>query len=222
MFKIKEIRPNIFLMDFENGDDLAMHFLRYQEYYESASPKYRGHAFELLDFMRWYANKYGGGCFTYTTDWGGFNIPGEIIFEVNEKGIPDPNKYDETMANIYKECHSKAEKFYLIGTVGEDSSVVQHEIAHGFFYTKPEYKKEMEALVKELPNDVRHSVADVLKEMGYAPGVIVDEIQAYLSTGILPKMRDAKSYRKPFVKTFERYYNLGLQLRVSKQTSLKR
>ena len=91
-FKIKEIKPNIFLFEFKHNYDMCMHFLRYQEYYESSSPKYRGKAFEIFDFMRWYSLKYGKGAFTYVDDWDGFNIPSHIIWSLwNLNLIPDKN-----------------------------------------------------------------------------------------------------------------------------------
>ena len=42
IFKITEVKPRIFLFEFKNHYDMCMYFMRYQEYYESASPKFRG------------------------------------------------------------------------------------------------------------------------------------------------------------------------------------
>jgi hypothetical protein len=55
-----------------------MTFLRYQEFYESPSKKFRGKSYKLLDFMKWYASE-NDGIFTYPRDWAGFNFPGSII-----------------------------------------------------------------------------------------------------------------------------------------------
>ena len=35
-FKIKEVRPYVFLFEFTDQYDMSMHFLRYQEFYESS------------------------------------------------------------------------------------------------------------------------------------------------------------------------------------------
>src|SRR5260221_11581605 len=115
-FIIKEVRPRIFLFEFSNHYDMCMHFLRYQEFYESSSPRFRGKSFELLDFMKWYTYKYGGGSFSYPNDWNGFNIPGDIIQKVNSLGINDRNIYDYEMMMAWNKCNTEAngEKFYII------------------------------------------------------------------------------------------------------------
>lgn len=187
-----------------------MHFLRFQEYYESASPQFRGKQFEIFDFMKWYSKKYGGGVFTYPMDWGGFNIPCEVILDVFPE-IPDLNKYDKAMWEGYQQCQelagSKEARFYIIGAIGKGETL-KHEIAHGFFYTTPEYKKEMTKLVQALDPELRKQANSVLSKMGYTSKVYVDEIQAYMSTGLLdefdPKL---KKLRKPFIEVYRKYYD---------------
>lgn len=215
-FELQEIRPKIFLMAFKTRYDLAMYFLRYQEFYESPSPKYRGKKFEILDFMKWYSTKYGNGVFTYPDDWAGFNIPGSVIKEVWDLGISDRNEYDTEMWQIYSDCHKKSQgDFYLIGAENrsEDLVTLKHEIAHGFFYTIPEYKDTMTELVKGLAPELRKFMNTELKKLGYTPKVYVDETQAYMSTGLLfgpehksdlvPQLEEG---RKPFVKLYKHYY----------------
>lgn len=192
-----------------------MHFLRYQEYYESASPKFRGKNFEIFDFMRWYSKKYGKDSFTYAKDWGGFNIPSKVISEVYPN-ITDYNKYDNAMYQAYIACNlqlgqvTNNPKFYIIGAVGKGTTL-KHEVAHGFFYTVPEYKKEMTVLVKALPIDIRKSINKTLVKMGYTPKVFIDETQAYMSTGLYvennPKFESKlKKERAPFIALFNKYY----------------
>lgn len=214
-FTIEQVKPNIFLFSFKDYYDMAMHFLRYQEYYESTSPKFRSKSFEIFDFMRWYSKKYGKDAFTYPKDWGGFNIPSNIIFDMwNEHKIIDKNKYDYAMWNAWQECYSESDKkqFYIIGAVGKGVTL-KHEIAHGFFYTVPEYKKEMIALVKALPFKLRKSINKTLSKMGYTAKVFVDETQAYMATGFSvlckenPKLElKLKKARAPFIKAYKKYY----------------
>ena len=215
-FELQEIRPKIFLMSFENHYDLAMHFVRYQEFYESPSPEFRGKKFELLDFMRWYSFKHGNGVFTYPVDWAGFNIPGSIIKEIWDLGISDRNIYDYEMLQVYRECLDKSGgDFYLIGTESkskESTITLKHEIAHGFFYTTPEFKKESTKLVKELNPELRQYINGELKELGYTPKVYIDETQAYMATGLpmdddnTDNYRQLEAARKPFIKLFKQYY----------------
>ena len=179
-----------------------MHFLRYQEFYESSSSKFRGKAFTIFDFMKWYSKEFGDGAFTYTTDWAGFNIPGSVIADMLwQHGILDPNDYDKTMEEIWEECNKKSEdgRFYLIG-VSDEGQVLEHEISHGYFYLYPEYKKEMTKLVKALPKEIKTKMKSTLKSMGYTKEVYVDEMQAYLATG-LPDVFENEwvEERKPFV-----------------------
>src|SRR6266481_838206 len=119
-YKVKQVKNRIYLAEFESHYDLCMFFLRYQEFYESPNPKFRGKTFELLDFMEWYA-KDRKGCFTYPIDWGGFNLPSKIISKVHSLGITDKNKYDDEMFRL----HGRLEKesngdYYLIGASSND------------------------------------------------------------------------------------------------------
>lgn len=57
--------------------DLAMTFLRAQEWYES--PKFHHKLFTLEEYMRWYSKAYGKGAFTYPKDWSGFNVPSAAV-----------------------------------------------------------------------------------------------------------------------------------------------
>ncbi len=212
-FTIEEVKPSIFLFLFKDYYDMSMHFLRYQEYYESASPKFRGKNFEIFDFMRWYSKKYGKGAFTYPKDWGGFNIPGEVITKVYPN-IIDYNKYDNAMWQAYMDCSlkrgniSKNPQFYIIGATNKGPTL-RHEIAHGFFYNISEYKKEMTALVKSLKPSVRKHINKTLKNMGYTPKVYIDETQAYMATGLVEAFGSSICLldRKPFIKLYKKYYD---------------
>lgn len=209
-FVIKEVKPGIFLFEFNHHYDMCMYFLRYQEFYESASPKYRGKSFQIFDFMKWYSLKYGKGAFTYPDDWNGFNIPGNIIFDMwNQHLIPDKNFYDYEMYEAWKECNTRAQgkKFYIIGVV-KGNKALSHEIAHGLFYLHSEYKREMGKLVRALDPKIRKSINETLKKLGYTPKVYVDETQAYMSTGLTEafgKVDQWAAERKPFQEYLKKF-----------------
>lgn len=207
-FKIKEVKPRVFCLTFKECYDLSMFFLRYQEHYESPNPKFRGKSFELLDFMKWYSKKYGHGAFTYPSDWGGFNIPAHVVSTVWSYDLNDRNLYDYEMREVYRKCCEKYPdgKFYLIGVYGKGGSL-RHEIAHGFFYTIPEYREEMTRLVKALKPSIYKSMCKHLKRIGYTPGVYVDECQAYFSTG--QNFIKLKGQDKPFIRLYEQYFGGG-------------
>jgi hypothetical protein len=207
-YTISEIRPRIFFLKFKNHYDLCMQFVRYQEFYESASPRFRDKPFDLLDYMRWYAHKYGEGVFTYPNDWGGFNLPAEVIKRVWDLGIADRNIYDYEMKALYNKFLQQYPdgQFYIIGA-GDSGLTMKHEIAHGFFYTIPEYKVEMTKLVKKLKKSFFKSMCNSLRDIGYTRRVYVDECQAYLSTGV-PTSFDltVDKENEPFIQLYQKYY----------------
>lgn len=223
-YSLKEIKPNIFYLEFQDRYDLCMHFLRYQEFYESPSNKFRNKAFSILSFMRWYAKKYGNNSFTYTSDWSGFNIPSYVIEQVHNLTIPDRNIYDYEMLNIYRHCKKSSNDFYLIGATKKDRKTLNHELAHGFFYIDKTYKTLMTKLVKAIPQDIRNQINNWLKVKGYTPKVFIDETQAYLSTGMIFLNKEySKIFKLPksnkkqlltisiaFIKVFKQY-NENLQ-----------
>lgn len=217
-FLLREVKPNIFLLEFKEEYDMTMFFLRYQEYYESPSPKFRGKTWKILDFMRYYSFAFGKGAFTYPIDWSGFNIPDYVISNVRERGIPDPNDYDKVMWSVYQSCKKRAKgnKFYIIGVV-KGNDALEHEIAHGLFYLNPEYKKEMVKLVKQMDPELRKVMDAYLLKVGYTPQVFVDETQANMATtgdftyyserhtfpaDSIPKLNQA---RLAFEEVFKRY-----------------
>ena len=204
MFQLKEITDRIYLLTFDDHYDLCMHFLRYQEFYES--PEFKGRNFEIVDMLDWYSRKYGKSTkFTYVDDWAGFNIPGRIIFELNH-AIKDFNRYDRFMLSIAEYIKTKAgSDFYLIGTCTEDIDTLDHEVAHGLYYTDEKYRDKMNKIIHSLPPKTQESIYSRLGKAGYHHSVFKDEAQAYLSTGLCKEM-DIKSIRK-FAPDFEKVFN---------------
>lgn len=115
-FSIKEILPHIYHLHFESAYDNAMHFLRFQEYYESS--KYHKKIFALVDYMEWYSKEYGKETFSYVKDWSGFNVPSWVLGHVRIADIPDLNKYDQRMFMLidWVEEQEFPHNYYFIGT----------------------------------------------------------------------------------------------------------
>lgn len=206
-YTFQEIRPNIFLVMFDRQYDLNMHFLRFQEFYCSTSERFHKKSFKILEFMEWYAKEYGRGVFSYTTDWVGFNIDGEMIRKVVAAGIPDINHYDRTMLEIESRCNDLAKsKYCIIGTFKSRTakSTIRHEVAHAYYYLIPEYKAQMDKLTNDLDPKFRQDLFENFRSLGYRENAYCDETQAYLSTGMphyfpLPEGREkafAKLYKE--------------------------
>jgi hypothetical protein len=196
-----------------------MHFLRFQEFYESPNPKFRGNTFDIFDFMEWYSKKYGNGSFTYPNDWGGFNIPGvqieSCLDELNYEKV-EYNKYDSIMHSVHESLmkHSGADKFserthgdfYVIGCLS-DNDALEHEIAHALFYLNEDYKKEVTKLVGGMSKSLKNKIYSNLKKLGYTKEVYIDECQAYMATGLMRELEGKfQKERKPFIETFKKYY----------------
>lgn len=214
-FTIKEVKPRIFLFEFKDRYDLCMYFMRCQEFYESPNPKFRGHSFEIFDFMKWYTKAFGKGKFSYPDDWNGFNIPSNVIWRLwNEHLIPDKNIYDYEMWMAWKECNAKlnlgddkfVNQFYIIGVTKGQTATLNHEIAHGLFTLYPEYQKQMTKLVKELDPKIKDTLFKGLKKLGYTPQVYIDESQAYMSTGLSEAFGSNTSQWKAERKVFRDYF----------------
>ena len=184
--KIIEISKNVIHIDFKSRYLLASSFMRMQEFYESPYPEIQGKYFTIEQYMDRYAKDMGN--FTYTRDWSGFNIPGHVMkaflktFEYKEGLLHSPEFFQKELKLInavYPFLKSR-DKIYVIGTFKNKVGVLQHELAHAFYYLDENYAKEMDDAVNELPYMAK--IVRKLEKMGYGKNVLYDEIQAYLST----------------------------------------
>ncbi len=215
-FSIQEIFPHIYHLHFESAYDLAMHFLRFSEYYES--PKYYKKIFTLIDYMEWYAQERGEGSFSYADDWRGFNVPSWALRQVRKADIPDLNKYDRRMFMLidWTEEREFPSDYYFIGTSTEGcqkntNDVIGHEVAHAFYTVDSEYRREVDNLLAQWNTEPGHrreelgSAREALKLMGYHGTTIDDEIHAYCATGLCNDLKGvvSKQEMKPFQKLFK-------------------
>jgi hypothetical protein len=223
-YNLHKITDKLYCVEMPCGYDLAMLFLRYQEYYESPNPNVKGKAFDLFEYMRWYAttntrryNKDSYKSFSYPIDFCGFNIPSYAITDtlINNEYSGHLNIYDDLMYEIYYRItqdmginqHSDPNnKFYLIGTQKMRSSTMKHEIAHGLFYLNDTYREKCLMLINEhLDKDQIKAFKKILKEYHYSADVMLDEIQAYTSTGEFAHGFPTVNM-EPFKKHFNKYY----------------
>lgn len=213
--EVIELLPKIFGASIKDHYERTMLFCRYQEFYESPYKEIRGKFFSWEKFMMVYKKKMGKNYFSYPVDWGGFNIPSKVL----EKGLytfsKDKGPYDEIMNDIWYHCENyplrfekPRTKWYLIG-YGDDVNTLNHEIAHGLYYTNNKYKSEMSLLVSKIKKKHYNQIKKVLVGMGYVndKNIIDDEIQAYLSTGLIKGFDDneIKKYTGDFNSVFKSY-----------------
>ncbi|MEN9355171.1 MAG: hypothetical protein RL318_2496 [Fibrobacterota bacterium] len=183
-------RSQILHLHYAARYDLCASFMRLQEFYESDIPGIQGRFFTLEEFMDAYAGRMGN--FTYTLDWGGFNVPGKVWRQWREL-FPSEGLLEKEKALVAavegllgKACDRQ--DFYVIGSCADSSDlreVVSHELAHALFALSPDYRARMTDLVKswreESPEVWERMTAKLLK-MGYMEGVLFDEVQAYFAT----------------------------------------
>lgn len=216
--KLTEVRPNIFLLSFDSSYDLAMHFCRLQEFYEN--PEFKGKRFTMFEFMKWYADEHGDGCFSYPADWSGFNVPSTVALKLYGTGnlskIPDRNEYDQKMWEVITYINQVIgrKNFYLLGSAEGDLETLKHELAHGFWATDQNYRQVMEELVNQLDDRDRFYLSEWLTSNMYDLSVVPDEIQAYLATGLDDVFKQEMKRRrvkhrkiaKPFIEVFNQFY----------------
>lgn len=176
--------------------DLAMSFVRAQEWYES--PKFHHKHFTLEEFMRWYSKEYGKGCFTYPNDWSGFNVPSTALVkfmnhldwstaEFNlfdclvREGLvipPDPCRPGPSWGK-----YRARKPFYVIGTSDESNPrTLSHERAHGKFFVDDDYRWAVRKELRRPKYDTKPLAEHLLKN-GYSTWNLEDEMHAYVLTG---------------------------------------
>lgn len=186
-YKLKEIYKRIFLVTIKDQYDLAMTFCRLQEYYESPFKQIRGKTFNMAEFQRMYAKKFGDGIFTYPADWAGFNVPGDVVDEFMSASFEDwGSEYDFVIDEIHwkitdeHELYNETDPYYLIGAEPKDKNTIKHEICHALYYLDKEYQKSVNSIISELNRSVFAQFRSHLLNIGYSKQVITDEINAYI------------------------------------------
>lgn len=187
-YKIEEIKPKVFAVIVPDRYHRAMLFLRIQEFYECPNPKFRGKSFEIWDYIEWYSRKHSDS-FTYTSDWVGFNFPLKIAEKCYNKlgtAYRYYTPYDATMNYILSEIRDTVDekygsksKAYIIGVSDLTCTTSRHELCHAYYHIDNNYKKEVDAITKEIDPKTYKKMCKNLEDMGYTEQVFNDEIQAY-------------------------------------------
>lgn len=172
----------IHLLTFDNRQELARTFLRFQEHYES--PGFKGRVFTLDEFKQWYVKHSPkgkkAGKFTYYSDWSGFNIPSPVLKRFYA-GEFDPLSYKERrLLEIFADVKGE---FYIIGVhrkAKDLHALVKHEMAHGLFATNMTYRRKVLATLKRF--DLTGLKNNLRSKSGYHEDVLDDECHAYSLT----------------------------------------
>ena len=204
IFTVKKITDKIVLLKSSTQREIAESVIRFQEYYESPIPEIKGKIFTLGYLKSLYATskRTQSGAFTYLgssyidPDWNGFNFPSHVL-EPFIKGLFDPlTEGEEAILELFRH---RTDKFYIIGIHEEDESAIDHEVAHGLFYTDDKLRNQVK---KILSTHNLSGFKKVLKSWGYCDDeeILLDECWAYIAcdweSWVLDnKMMDLKKYK---------------------------
>lgn len=137
-----------------------------------------------------YAAKYGN--FTYTSDWAGFNVPGNVVQKFFRLFTGDLARKERRLHEaVLPMIERHGDRFYLIGAVKGQGGTIRHETAHGLYYLDDGYRQEMDAVTDGWRNAGKFR--SVLLANGYASPMVKDETQAYMATS--SKSHLAKSFK---------------------------
>lgn len=210
--RLFEVYPKIFAIVIKDDKLRSRVFLRYQEFYESDSDSFRGKSFKWEDYIKFYKEKTKKDYFTYHEDFAGYNIPCDTI-EACKAKIPDLNIYDMIMFSLTDTIKKLVgdSPYYLIGIdqpADGDESLIHHEVAHGLWFSDPNYKKLMMDQIEKLDPRIEDRMIEKIKNFGYGNNVYLDELQAYMATGLSGSMNNIKNIKKamlPFHNIFMEY-----------------
>lgn len=212
-FTVERIaKAGAWLVTTDSVVDLGLLFLRPQEFYESGNPAFKGRAFTITEFIRWYIdktkdeNKPCAANFSYFEDFQGYNIPGSAVCDYLAMPLPELSIWDTRFARIATviQQHQRGD-FYLIGALTTKLSVIDHEIAHAMYYLLPKYQEQQNLNIADLDADTVLAIKKALADENYSEDVFMDETQAYMATGLLEAMENLEARRLPFMKTFARW-----------------
>jgi len=182
-YTLKKLYPGVYLCTIRDMYHLTMTFCRVQEFYESPFKQIRNKKFTLVKFMELYSRK-NNGSFTYTVDWGGFNVPGAVVNKLYKLGIDDYNKYDDVIEEIHNKINKELKEknsYYLIGA-DNNSRTVEHELCHAFYTLRRDYKLAINKVLSKLKTSVYKKASKALFDLGYGKTTLLDELQAYFIT----------------------------------------
>lgn len=191
MLSLTKLRERVYALKFDSSYEMCMTFLRYEEFYECSNPAFQGKAFTLAEYMAWYAQTFGEGQFTYPEDWGGFNFPLNVIKKVQQVGIPDANHYDDFMAGVYGLINTTDPDSYLIG-FSDEEGYKDHELTHAMYYIDDEYRTQANFIIASAGEAFVVELKQALQDEGYASSIVLDEIQAYITTGEMEMFDDVE------------------------------
>jgi len=173
MLKLKKQPYNSVWISADSQKELGETFIRFQEYYESPSKRFRNKIFTLGDIKNYYSLQYGADL--YSDLWIGFNFPSSVLVPFKQ-GLFDPlTSQEKELLGLLKYRH---DTYYIIGA--QNNSTLRHELAHAMYGYDPKYKNEIDNYISKNKKGFTKVSKHILKR-GYDKSVLNDELQAYIT-----------------------------------------
>ena len=145
--------PGIILITEYSQFEIAMAFMRLQEFYECRDLERQGKFFTLEEVVENYAQNGPTGKFSYLDDWAAFNVPGDVVDRFRKMYKHDLSAretafmlaIDRTLTQEENARHNG--KYYVIGSCSE--LYEDHELAHAMYFLYPEYRADAERIMKK-------------------------------------------------------------------------
>jgi hypothetical protein len=186
--------------------------IRAQEFWDS--PKFRNvEGFTLEEYMDWYVKNEVNEEFDYLTYTIGMNLPSSVFFPFFE-GRFDPLSESEKRAldKVHKVV-SENPQCSVVASFDGNLKILRHEIAHGLFYTNPDYRTDVREILKTIHSQDRKSINQFLVRGHYHHATWLDETHAYVmfDLGHL-RFDDVKTKRlqrpsRSFKQNFKHYFD---------------
>ncbi len=173
MLKLKKQPYNAVWISADSQRELGETFIRFQEYYESASSDFRGRIFTLGSVKNWYSLEYGGDLYSET--WVGFNFPSSVLVPFKQ-GLFDPLTEEEKV--LLDIVRYRNDDFYIIGA--QNKSTLRHELCHAMYGYLAKYKQEIDHFIDSHKLKFK-KVKKYILDKGYTKDVLYDELQAYIT-----------------------------------------
>lgn len=199
-------------IEFPNQYELASTFLRFQEHYEST--EFKNKIFTHEEYFNWYAKTYGN--MTYFSDWSGFNLP-DYTFDKFFQCEFDPLwRKEKKLLNKLEYYRFNKIPYYVIGTCKDKNDALAHEIIHGLYYTREQYKIEVNVTQAAFRTEDLTKISNAFYKKSYASNVHRDELNAYALTDWAKFLPGVFSIKKNFIidslhETFKNYFGFDLR-----------
>jgi len=173
MLKVKKQPYNSVWVSADSQRELGETFIRFQEFFEHPTEKFRNQIFTLGQIKNFYSVEYGADL--YSTTWVGFNFPSKVLVPFRQRLFDPLTSYEKELLDLLK---YRYDDFYIIGA--QNNSTLRHELSHAMYGYSVKYKNEIDEFISKNKTKFRKIKKHIL-DKGYHEDVVNDEIQAYVT-----------------------------------------